>query len=400
MDNRVGGPDGSRAVPFTVPPQKAGAAKGAAFSEVVKKSGERAGAKEGDAKKKDVAARRDDSGAVPAHALHSQALQEALLRQTGGEPGGEGGRGGEGGEGEGGAAAALAAAGEAAAAKEAASQKGTGAKEFAGKLGKLEAGAGAEGPKGLSPAKGAKPHAAAEKAGGEKAGGVEAKGEAAKLDAAKADAAKDAQKAAGPHKEGPAVEEKPKSGKGEDLKTEVAKNLAPGVGPHPFVLQGPQQAAPAQPVHKVQIPPEIVDKIVERARFGMNAEGAHEFQIDLKQDVFRGLKLSVATRDGKVEIKMIAASPEVQKAFEGKAQELAQALSAKGLDVQNVVVTTAQAEQQRAFQQGDQGGGGRKQGGEERSVGGVGGVRRSGAAARASNPGLDSGPESGKDYTA
>jgi hypothetical protein len=184
---------------------------------------------------------------------------------------------------------------------------------------------------------------------------------------------------------------KPGSTSKEDLQKALQQGLASQMGqPHPFVLQGPTQVAPAEPVHKVQIPTEVVDKIVAQARFGLNAEGAHEFQIDLKHDVFKGLKLSITTKDGKVSIKMTAENADVQKNFESKANDLASALAAKGLNVTGVSVEVAG---QRDAAQGE------SKGKQQADPGAIGGVRRGAPGARAT-PGLDSGPRTSKDYTA
>jgi hypothetical protein len=126
------------------------------------------------------------------------------------------------------------------------------------------------------------------------------------------------------------------------MQSEVAKNLfQPGQTPPLFLMNQLDAPAAVTQVQKVQaaIPPEIVDKVVERARFGMNAEGAHEFQIDLKQDVYAGSQLKIATKDGKVSVNIIADNADVAASFEAKAQEIAKSLSDRGLNVQGVTVS-------------------------------------------------------------
>jgi hypothetical protein len=186
----------------------------------------------------------------------------------------------------------------------------------------------------------------------------------------------------------------------DDLQAEIAKHMLPGQGVHPFMLQQVEKLQAPEQVEKPQIPPEVVDKIVESARFGLNAEGAHEFHIDLKADVFKGLKLKVTTKDGKVGIQMIADNPEVQRAFEARADDLAKLLAAKGLNVQTVNVSVGEGRS----------GGGAGGGERDRSVGGAGGAKRAGARSAAGGDegsGLgktgvwvDRGPKTGKDYSA
>ncbi|HVY61286.1 MAG TPA: hypothetical protein VHF22_06510 [Planctomycetota bacterium] len=145
------------------------------------------------------------------------------------------------------------------------------------------------------------------------------------------------------------------------MQEEIAKHMFPGEIVHPFLLQ---QVAPVEQVQKAQpvIQPEIVDKIVERARFGMNAEGAHEFQIDLKQDVYAGSQLKIATKDGKVSVEVIADNAEVARSFEARAQEIAKSLGDRGLNVQTVNVTVKEnaRTQQQAPRDGMAGAGGSK----------------------------------------
>ena len=133
-----------------------------------------------------------------------------------------------------------------------------------------------------------------------------------------------------------------------NMQDEIARNMFPGEVPHPFLLQQIEAPAAVEAARPV-IAPEIVDKIVDKARFGMNAEGAHEFQIDLKQDVYAGSQLKIATKDGKVSVEVIADNPEVARSFEAKAQEIAKSLSDRGLNVTSVNVTlkdTSSAQQQ------------------------------------------------------
>lgn len=161
----------------------------------------------------------------------------------------------------------------------------------------------------------------------------------------------------------------------------------PGQAPHPFMMNQVQQAEAAQAAKPV-LPPEIVDKIVQNARFGMNAEGAHEFQVDLKQDVYGGLKMKIATKDGKVTVNFIAENPEVAAQFEAKAADVAKQLTDRGLNVTTVNVMTRDQDAAQGQSKG------------KGAIGGVSGAGRAGRAAAPSLPPVDTSRRSGKDYTA
>lgn len=107
-----------------------------------------------------------------------------------------------------------------------------------------------------------------------------------------------------------------------------------------------QELAEVGPVETVQpqIPPEIIDRVVDRVRYGMNAEGAHEFQIDLKQDVLQGAELKVVSQDGKVTVQVISDDPQVQASLQPKLAALKAALKKKGIDDPDIsVLSQAQA---------------------------------------------------------
>ena len=130
-----------------------------------------------------------------------------------------------------------------------------------------------------------------------------------------------------------------------DLTSDLQQNLFASEIGNPLLAQ---RATEPQPVENTQatpqIPKEIVDAVVDRARFGMNAEGAHEFQIDLKQEVFQGAELKIATKDGKVSIEFVSDDP----ALHAAAKQLAKRLQARGLSVGGLSVSTKAEAQSRA----------------------------------------------------
>ncbi|MFC1705332.1 hypothetical protein ACFL59_00740 [Planctomycetota bacterium] len=122
------------------------------------------------------------------------------------------------------------------------------------------------------------------------------------------------------------------------LESELENNLfATEIG-NPLMAQRatePQPVAEARPVP--QIPQAVVDRVVERARFGMTVEGGHEFQVDLKEDILGGAELKIQTKDGRLTVQVISDDPSVQQSID----QLAEHLSERGLEVDHVQVMTS-----------------------------------------------------------
>lgn len=128
-------------------------------------------------------------------------------------------------------------------------------------------------------------------------------------------------------------------------------------------FQVPQQVERAfapMPVEKTgpKLEPEVIDQIVQDVRLGVNAQGAAEFQFDLKSDVMDGLKLKISTKEGKVSATFIAENVHVKDAIDQSTQELIQALRDRGLEVANIQVSvgsdSAGSGQQQQQQSGNQ----------------------------------------------
>jgi hypothetical protein len=165
----------------------------------------------------------------------------------------------------------------------------------------------------------------------------------------------------------------------EELNQEIEQQLFVGEVSNQLVMQrvqelaGTQQAEAPQPV---QIPQEVIDKVVERARFGQGADGAHEFHVDLKQEVLDGAQMKVRTKDGQVTIEMISDDPQVQAKLEAQAQALQQSMAARGINAQVSVFSQAQADAREQERRG-----GRQQAGQA-GIGGVGGAGGRGGTAK------------------
>lgn len=86
-----------------------------------------------------------------------------------------------------------------------------------------------------------------------------------------------------------------------------------------------------------QITKEIVDKIVSRVMVGQNAQGTSEFRIELKSSVLKGLSIKVSGgRGGKIRAVFSGSDREVLQALKKSSGELVQALSSRGLTVEDL----------------------------------------------------------------
>ncbi|RME73156.1 MAG: hypothetical protein D6776_07565 [Planctomycetota bacterium] len=131
------------------------------------------------------------------------------------------------------------------------------------------------------------------------------------------------------------------------LRDEVKQQLFAGEVTNPLLMQRVQElaaAAPTEPVKPVEIPQEVIDRVVERVRFGQTEDGAHEFQIDLKQEVLQGAQLKVRTEGGRVLLEMISDDPLVQAQLEQHAQALVRSMRERGLEPELRVLSREQAE--------------------------------------------------------
>jgi hypothetical protein len=89
-----------------------------------------------------------------------------------------------------------------------------------------------------------------------------------------------------------------------------------------------------------EIPQEILDKLVEEVRVGVNAEGKSEFQIDLKEGVLQGMTLKVTAEDGKVQCNFVGGDNSAKNFIEASQGALARSLEKKGLRLDALTVAT------------------------------------------------------------
>ncbi|AKJ05824.1 flagellar hook-length control protein FliK [Archangium gephyra] len=83
---------------------------------------------------------------------------------------------------------------------------------------------------------------------------------------------------------------------------------------------------------------EIAQKIVERVRVGTNAAGNAEFQIDLRNDVLKGLSIKLSAKNGKIHATFSGSDKDVLKMLEEQRETLKNALAGRGLTLEELRV--------------------------------------------------------------
>lgn len=90
---------------------------------------------------------------------------------------------------------------------------------------------------------------------------------------------------------------------------------------------------------KVQIPEELLNKIVQYVRIGINRKGEKEIQLDLHEKIFRGLKLKVSSHGGRVSVHFRTSDAKGKTALEDNEEEIKSLLSSKGIDVDDISIS-------------------------------------------------------------
>lgn len=84
---------------------------------------------------------------------------------------------------------------------------------------------------------------------------------------------------------------------------------------------------------------QVINKIVQFVRIGLNRKGEKEIQLDLSEKIFRGLKLRVIARGGKVGVLFRTADSKGKAAFEKNTDAIRDALAKKGIEVDEILVS-------------------------------------------------------------
>lgn len=98
-------------------------------------------------------------------------------------------------------------------------------------------------------------------------------------------------------------------------------------------LKSAEKASHTQAMQK------IVNSIVQAFRVGLNVDGEKELQLDLKEKIFKGLRLRLTSKRGKVSIQLLTATASVRDIFEKNAPEIRKMLEQKGIAVADIKVT-------------------------------------------------------------
>ena len=136
-----------------------------------------------------------------------------------------------------------------------------------------------------------------------------------------------------------------KKGKGFALGTE-SKGIRRGelgeAKPGGFVLEAPAEGSMAAAVLKAKTPAvltkALLDQLVQYCRLVTKTDGDKEFDIQLHEEVFKGLRLRIAMVKGKVEATFVTQSRETRDLFQAQKSEIREALAQKGIDVQTINV--------------------------------------------------------------
>jgi flagellar hook-length control protein FliK len=104
----------------------------------------------------------------------------------------------------------------------------------------------------------------------------------------------------------------------------------------PVPAAQPKQTSQSERLRRVAT--EIAEKIVERVRVGTNAAGNAEFQIDLRGEVLSGLSIKLSAKNGRIQAVFSGSNKDVLKMLEEQSESLKQALSGRGLTLEQLKI--------------------------------------------------------------
>lgn len=119
-----------------------------------------------------------------------------------------------------------------------------------------------------------------------------------------------------------------------------AKNISrPESGSHEFAKAFQTKLSQHSATLPRELPPEVVRQIIRHVRLGRNRLGEAEIDLDLHQEIFRGLRLRVGLNRGKVTIHFLTATEETRELFAREESSLRRTLEQKGIAVETIRVT-------------------------------------------------------------
>ena len=100
--------------------------------------------------------------------------------------------------------------------------------------------------------------------------------------------------------------------------------------------------APAKPVKAPTVLSKtVLDQIVQYCRITTKTDGDKEIEMQLHEEIFKGLKLRVSFTEGKMDATFVTQSDEVRNLFNAQKNELKKALAEKGIEVKTINVILA-----------------------------------------------------------
>jgi len=128
------------------------------------------------------------------------------------------------------------------------------------------------------------------------------------------------------------------------------------VGGNPAMQKpmGISQAPQTVQINGSKIPIEMMDKIMDHARLGVNSTGAPEFQFQLKGDVLGGMKMRMSMEDGQLKAIFVAENPDVRKFIDGNLQDLRKALEDRGIHIKDLEIRDPEEDRRQQQQQQNQ----------------------------------------------
>ncbi len=83
---------------------------------------------------------------------------------------------------------------------------------------------------------------------------------------------------------------------------------------------------------------EVLNKIVQYVRIGINRKGEKEIQLDLHERIFRGLRLRVTEKGGRVSVHFRTFDEKGRAVFERNSDAIRDALAKRGIEVEEITV--------------------------------------------------------------
>jgi len=90
---------------------------------------------------------------------------------------------------------------------------------------------------------------------------------------------------------------------------------------------------------RAQLTQQVLNKIVQYVRVGINTKGEKEIQMELHERIFRGLKLRVIARGGKVGVIFGTSDRKGREILEKNRDGIFRALKDKGIEVDDIEIT-------------------------------------------------------------